>query len=482
MIAAPGLDAEECLKLLKQSGGSRQLVTRIETRIADLESGNIHDERVRELREAWKITRALSLEVGRLEAAIQRRDFQARLRDVELEAVYQLGRVLAATFEVERLMETVLDLAVTISNARCGALWLHESGTWRTVGVVGNAEVELGTCLPESQPLPESQLLPGATHRLAVPIASERGVLGYLLVGDQERRRGIGPFRPEDRRTLELLANQAAVALENAGLHRQAVAQELLEREMQLAFEMQRRILPESLPEVAGFELWAWNRPARHVSGDYFQFFHDPGSDCLRLALGDVSGKGVPAALLVSLLHSALVLLWDQSGLGEELFVRLNRHLFLSSAESKFVTLVLAELDRPSGSLVFLNAGHPPGLLVRRDGSMEELPSGGLPLGLFPSGSWQVSSRSLDPGDLICLYTDGVIEAEAPFGEEFGVGRLAALLLQGRQTPLQELGPRIASELEAYSGGGALSDDGTLLLLRRQPEGSATLSESSVPS
>lgn len=457
-------------ELAARSGGARQLAKLLRCRVEEerREASRAGDRANSPGESAWELALELAERIVTLEAELRRRDFEARLRAVELEAIYQLGRVLSSTFEVERLMATVLDLAVAILNARCGALWLAEGDAWRCVETVGSAGVEPGARWGGEGPPPEAVLLPAAQHRLRVPIASERQSLGWIAIGDQERREGIGTFGAEDRRSLELLANQAAVALENAALHREAVARELLEREMLLASEMQRRILPESLPQVPGFELAAWNRPARHVSGDYFHFFLNSRPRILRLAVGDVSGKGVPAALLVSLLHSALVLLWEKEDLGGEFLSRLNRHLFESSAESKFVTLVLAELETDRGHLRFLNAGHPPGLLRRRGGAIEQLPSGGLPLGLFATGTWRQNSVELEPGDLVCLYTDGVTEAESPSGEEFGLERLTSILEQDRTSGLEALRDTIAAELDAHTGGGTLGDDTTLLLLVRQ--------------
>ena len=179
----------------------------------------------------------------------------------------------------------------------------------------------------------------------------------------------MGPFPDHDRRTLALFANQAAIALENARLHRQALEKERLEREMELAAEIQRQILPERVPAVAGYDLAGWNRPARQVGGDYYDLAVLAGGR-LGLALGDVTGKGMPAALMVSTLHSALKLLRDRCGLSPDLLGQLNRHIFESSAANKFITLIVAELEAASGRLAYVNAGHNPGLLLRAGGGL----------------------------------------------------------------------------------------------------------------
>src|SRR5258708_3191877 len=229
------------------------------------------------------------------------------------------------------------------------------SATPGTPGAPETAEIQeapaagarLRAFLAGESAAPPSELLPGARYLLGVPIDIDGSPRGLLAVGDKESRRGVGPFPPSDRRTLGLFANQAAIALENARLHLQALEKERLEREMQLAADIQRRILPRGAPEVPGYELLGWNRPARQIGGDYYDLFQRQDGR-VGLVVGDVSGKGMPAALMVSTLHSALHLLLDQVGVGPALLEMLNRHVFESSAANKFITLLLAELEPPS--------------------------------------------------------------------------------------------------------------------------------------
>jgi phosphoserine phosphatase RsbU/P len=294
----------------------------------------------------------------------------------------------------------------------------------------------------------------------------ESGRRGLLVVGDKESRRGVGPFLPSDRRTLSLFANQAALALENARLHLQALEKERLEREMHLASEIQRQILPKGAPAVPGYQVAGWYRPARQVGGDYYDLF--PLQDGrLNLVVGDVSGKGMPAALMVSTLHSALRLLLDQAPFGPSLLERLNRHIVESSAANKFITMLLAELSPETGVLHYMNAGHNPGVLLHRDGSYEELKAGGLPLGLLPEARYQSRAVTMELGDILCIYSDGITEAAAPDDEEFGMQRLVDLLRRGRDLPLVDLMEEIPREVGEFSQGSPQGDDQTVVLLRR---------------
>jgi sigma-B regulation protein RsbU (phosphoserine phosphatase) len=403
------------------------------------------------------------------------RDFEVKTRGVQLEALYDVGLAIAGTLDFERVCEEVLMRAVSLLDARRGALYLRSGARMRLDRVFGgdaeewiDPESEEGREILSGRPRPSCCALPGAQHLLGVPLTSDGVIKGILVVGDKESRRGVGPFPEEDRRTLELLANQAAIALENAELHRQALEKERLEREIELASEIQRQILPKSVPDVGGWELVGWNRPARHIGGDYFDLFR-LGSDSERLVLvvGDVSGKGVPAALLVSTLHSSLRLLTERMPVCSELFDRLNRHVLESSTANKFITLFVGELDPATGELVYLNAGHNPALVLRAGGAVEQLGPGGLPLGLLPQATYRAERLALEPGDLLCLYSDGITEAADPADQEYGIERLATGLAAVRDRPIPEQLAAIEQEVTRFAAGAPQGDDQTLVLLRR---------------
>jgi phosphoserine phosphatase RsbU/P len=427
----------------------------------------------RPVNQALTLLLAGSLKSCRLKADLKEQQFQVNYRVVELEALYDVGLAVASTLDLDRLSEEILLRAVSLLDARRGALYILENGRYRLAGTFGGEaapwfeadDAGLRELLTGGGPAP-THLLPGTRYLLGVPIQVENGSRGLIAVGDKESRRGVGPFLPSDRRTLSLFANQAALALENARLHLQALEKERLEREMQLASEIQRQILPKGAPAVPGFQVAGWYRPARQVGGDYYDLF--PVQDGrLNLVVGDVSGKGMPAALMVSTLHSALRLLLDQAPFGPSLLERLNRHIAESSAANKFITMLLAELSPETGVLHYMNAGHNPGILLRRDGSYEELKAGGLPLGLLPEARYQSRAITMEPGDILCIYSDGITEAAAPDDEEFGMQRLVDLLRRGRDLPLVELMEEIPREVGEFSQGSPQGDDQTVVLLRR---------------
>jgi len=416
---------------------------------------------------------AAALKSSRLKQELKDQQFQVNYRVVELEALYDVGLAVASTLDLDRLSELILLHAVSLLDARRGALYVLEDGRYRLDGTFGGEaapwfatdDSELKAFLTGGEAAP-SNLLPGARYLLGVPIEVESGPRGLIAVGDKESRRGVGHFLAPDRRTLSLFANQAALALENARLHLQALEKERLEREMHLAAEIQHQILPKGAPAVPGFELTGWYRPARQVGGDYYDLFSRKDGR-IGLVLGDVSGKGMPAALMVSTLHSALRLLLDHNPFGPSMLERLNRHIVESSAANKFITMLLAELDPHTGVLHYMNAGHNPGILLRGDGTVEQLGAGGLPLGLLPEARFQSRAVTMEPGDLLCIYSDGITEAESPDEEEFGMGRLIDLLRWQRYQPLPDMLAAIPRAVGEFSRGLPQGDDQTLVLLRR---------------
>lgn len=417
---------------------------------------------------------AAGVRISHLKGQVQEQKFQAKFRGVELEALYDVGLAIASTLDLEKLCDEALLRAVSLLDARRGALYLLDSeGCYQLTSRFGGqalasftaAEIDVERLTRGVEDCP-STLVPGGCHLLAVPVEIEGSPRGLLVVADKESRRGVGPFPTTDRRTLALFANQAAIAIENAKLHKLALEKERLEREMELAAEIQNQLLPKVMPAIPGFEVIGWNRPARQVGGDYFDL-QALGENRWGLVVGDVTGKGLPAALLVSTLHSALRLLLDRMEVGPALVERLNRHIFESSSANKFITMLMAAIDIDSGQLAYLNAGHNPGLVIRGDASIEQLKSGGLPLGLMAGVTYTKASLHLQCGDLVCLYSDGITECESPEEEEFGLDRLIELLTTHREKPLTELIATIDREVVSFAQGQPQGDDQTVVLLRR---------------
>ena len=422
------------------------------------------------------------LGANRLSRLVKEADFEVRTRLVELESLYDLGLSLSGQLDIAALGDEVLFRSISLTDAGKGTLILiQEDGRLlleRSLGgqllsaeqfasweapegeaVINNAAATVPTC---------GVRLASCEKCLLVPISVSGRRLGVLAVADKESRDGrVLDFTPADARLLSLFANQAAAAIETARLHRAAIESERIEREMELAAAIQKEILPHSIPEIAGVELAAANLPTRHVGGDYYDLF-PLSRGRLGFLVADVSGKGVPAALLVSTVHAAVHLQIDDAKTVVELVTRIDRHLRRYAATRKFLTLFFGLFEPDTGLLTYVSAGHNPALLQRRHGPMARLNSTGVPVGMFPDASWKQETVTLAPGDLLCLYTDGLTEAVNVQEEEFGMERLSALVAGGRDMPLKPLCDRVLSEVADFAADMPQYDDQTLLLLRRK--------------
>ncbi len=406
-----------------------------------------------------------------LEREIKHRRFQSGLDDVRLQSLYDVGLAIASTLDRSQLIEEILLRTVALLDARRGALYLFEDGEAKLAGTVGGDALDRIEATPEqfeglSDKVESLGLLPGASHVLARPIEADCRQLGLLVAGDKESRSGVGPFSSADAPTLGLFASQAAIALENARLHREALDKERLEREMELASEIQDRLLPRELPTLDGYQFAAWSQSARHVGGDYHDLILLPGERAA-LLVGDVSGKGVPAALLVSTIHSALRLSLDQFGVSQELLSRLNNHIAAYSAANKFVTFFIAEVGPNGAELLYGNAGHNPALIVSSDGATRELGSGGMPLGMIAGAPYRTATAAMAVGDILCIYSDGITEAASTEGAEFGLDRLKTVLTDSKDQPVAVIVDRIRLAVESFSRGAPQADDETLLVAKR---------------
>jgi len=422
-----------------------------------------------------------ALGAHRLSRLVKEADFEVRTRLLELESLYDLGLSLAGQLDLAALADEVLFRSISLTDARKGSLvLLSEKGAVLLSRHIGGELVsprQAATwALPQGVATVNNQaaLLPTAGLQLdscqkclAVPIAVSGRGLGVLAVADKESRDGsVLDFTSTDARLLSLFANQAAAAIETARLHGEAIEKERIERELELAAAIQREILPRSLPSIPGLELAAANVPTRQVGGDYYDLF--PLSEGrLGFLVADVSGKGVPAALLVSTVHSAVHLQIDEAKTISDLVARIDRHLRRFAATRKFLTLFFGVIEPDTGRFRYVSAGHNPALVARANGRLDRLDSTGIPVGMLPGASWREETVELQSGDLLCVYTDGVTEAVNERDEEFGLERLSEIVGRGARRPVRELCDSILSSVADFAQGVPQYDDQTLLLARR---------------
>ena len=426
------------------------------------------------------LTFVLGAVVGthRLSRQVRDAEFELKARLLELESLYDLGLSLGGQLDLAALADEVLFRSISLTDAGKGTLvLLEDSGSVlleRSVGGdVLTAKDAAGWKLPEGGVINNAAAstptagmkLSSCEKCLAVAISVPGRQLGVLAVADKESRDGrVLDFTATDARLLSLFANQAAAAIETARLHKDAIEKERIERELELAAGIQRQILPRDLPAVEGLEIAARNRPTRQVGGDYFDFFPLSGGR-LAFLVADVSGKGVPAALLVSTVHAAVHLQIDDAKTVADLIGRLDRHLQKYAATRKFLTCFFGLFEPDSGTLRFVSAGHNPALLRRGSGDIEQLKATGVPIGMFPNAVWREETAVMTRGDLLCVYSDGITEALDTADEEFGLDRLSRLLSAEAPSALCE---KVFDAVSEFAGDAPQYDDQTLLLLRRR--------------
>ena len=298
---------------------------------------------------------------------------------------------------------------------------------------------------------------------VAVPVLHRDVPLAFLLIGDlDEEEQRMSPVI-KHLNFIQTLTNLIAVALENKRLGKQALQQERDKRELELAAEMQNMLIPRDLPHTDRFEAAAWYQPHRQVGGDYYDLI-PLGPDELVIAVADVSGKGISAALLMSHFQATLraLLQYTDEPL-DELLHDLNDKVFTNARGERFVTLFIGRLDLRTGKLRFANAGHNPPLL-HHQGEVQELTTGSIALGMLPKLPFlQLGEVVLPAGSTLLCYTDGLIEQEDAREEPFGTAPLKKALVEFSLAGAASLNTAIIGDFEAHRAGLPYLDDIALL-------------------
>ena len=389
-------------------------------------------------------------------------DFQLKYRLWELESLYDIGLSIASTLNIDELADQILFRMISLTNARRAALYLREESRFRLYRSFGDLDVAAEML---DRVLAGGNSISGDDGMLvAVPIKGNNAIIGVLAAAERETRDGgLGAFEENDLRLLSLFASQVAIALENARLHREALAKQAMDRELELAATIQRDILPKTIPQVPGLEIATLSRPAKQVGGDYLAFFERDG--VLSMLVADVSGKSMPAALLVSALHAVVQLLFAEGRELGEIATELNKHIHRWSSENKFATMIMVSIDRENAALEYVNAGHNPGYVVIGD-RIEQLRSHGLPIGILAQTRYVTQTRPFPEGSIAVLYSDGITEAESVEEEEFENRRLEEILRAHPSSSAEELRDRIAAAVDHFTIGAPQKDDQTMIISR----------------
>jgi phosphoserine phosphatase RsbU/P len=312
----------------------------------------------------------------------------------------------------------------------------------------------------------QSIVMQGMRSIMAVPLQTRDLVIGLIYVDTQNL---IRPFTGADLSLLTVMANVAAIRLEQARLNEVEQVERVMARELSQAAEIQRGLLPSIPPSIPGIELAGCNLSCRTVGGDYYDFFLFPGGR-LGIVVADVAGKGMPAAMMMSKLQAHMQVFAEEAEDPAIIVKRLNRNISAKCPNNRFITFFLGVLDPETGEFRYCNAGHNPPLLVRHDRSVEMLEGGGIILGIVPDAEYETQTVQLDRGDLIALYSDGVTES-MPFEseEEFGEEKLGKVLKANVGQHAKVVMDHVLAAITEWTAGAGFADDVTLVIARRQP-------------
>ena len=310
-----------------------------------------------------------------------------------------------------------------------------------------------------------SMVSQGIRSAIAVPLFDNEDVIGLLYADDS---RASKHFSRDQLAAFTLLANVIAVAITHARYHVLEKEKQVQDAQLATAGDILDNILPSVLPPCEGYDLIARIEPCFEVGGDlYDAAMMEDGR--YAFLIGDVVGKGLGAALLVSHILSWTRFMVDQRWDPEALITKLNKQVFDCTDTVRFTTFFLGYLDPATGLVTYVNAGHNPPFVIRADGSVETLAPTGMPVGIIEESPYKTGEVTLGPGDLVTLYSDGIPETQRPDDEEYGEDNFEKLLVAERDKDLEGLFDKLQGELKEFRGEAEIGDDVTMLILRRNP-------------
>ena len=400
--------------------------------------------------------------------------------NTQVQALIRAGQELAGRGTLADLFPLILDLAIDAVGAQRGVVMILDDGNLEVKANKGegfriSSAVRDRVVLEKNSVLVRDAQMDEAFRErmsiveqkvrtmMAVPLQTENRTIGLIYVDSPNLFRA---FTKDDLSLLTVMANVAAIRIEHARLAEVEAIERRMARDLEQAAEIQRGILPAKAPEVPGADLAGYNAPCRTVGGDYFDFFKYPNGR-VAMVLGDVSGKGMPASLMMMGLQARVQVLADEPQDLAAVINRLNKITCQNCPSNRFITFFFCVLDPSTGDLSYCNAGHNPPVIVRKNGSVEYLDGGGPVLGIVPIANYAEYKVKLECGDVLAIYSDGVTEATNAKNDEFGDERFAEVLKATRQKSAAEIVGAVNQALTDFAAGSPAADDITLVVARR---------------
>lgn len=376
--------------------------------------------------------------------------FSLNHKALQLYSLVDTGIEISRLEKNTQLFQLALERAVALTNASKGIL-----------RILHNDEVIITQSIPKNIDI---------SHTLESNdiIKAEVDYKGYdynITLIDKESRNGEARFDETDKLLLSAFARQVRAAIENKELLKEALENEAIKYELSVASSIQKKIIPEALPVIEGYDVAGINIPSKEVGGDYYDCF-ELNDGRYALIIADVAGKGVSAALLVSALNASLNSYLDLNISPADLAGKVNKLIYKSSPPDKYITFFMAVLDPETGELDVINAGHNPILLLRKDGSLKKIDAGGVALGMFDMDlPFSGEKITIEKGERLLLYTDGIPEAMTIDEEEYSDERMETFFKNNAGFSASEFINAIVADVKQFTGGAAQSDDITALYL-----------------
>jgi sigma-B regulation protein RsbU (phosphoserine phosphatase) len=430
-----------------------------------------------------EIMKALSEQIG---LAIDNADLIQNLRrkNIESQSLYEVGKLLSSKLELEELLQIIVEQVFNLVKARLATIYLVDpkDGSIKEVvsmGVPQEYQSKLSMKIGEgitgwvaktgqsavinnvNEDRRYIPLLPETKSEIAVPLLSRGKVVGVFNVESDQ----LNAYSKDDLELLETFASQAAISIERALLYQQSMQQRAFRDELAIARRIQKTFLPNADPAIVGYDIAGINIPSEAVGGDYYDFI-DIVDNQYGIAIGDVSGKGIGAALIMATFRASLKAEIRNNFAIRTILSKVNSLLYESIQRENYVTAVYGVLDIKNRVFTFSNAGHPPPLLFKAGGEVHELSQGGYALGMFANSIYEEGSIYLGPKDILLFYTDGVTEAQNAEGSEFDLTRLHQVVKQSRDDSAKTILDNIVNAVVKFKSPDRQLDDLTMILLK----------------
>jgi sigma-B regulation protein RsbU (phosphoserine phosphatase) len=425
-----------------------------------------------------------------LQNSLQRSNVQTQKMITELGALHEISRMFESSQNIDALLKYVLEKCMDLMNAEAASSMMIVEGTdeleFKTVlgpksegvkpfrlklghGLSGwvaqnNEPVLIPDAYKDPRFDPSFDKRSGFRTRsmLCVPLTYKSKPIGVLTILN---RLDGNPFTESDKNLLTTFASQAALAIENAQLLQAALEKERLDKELQVASEIQRLIIPQSIPAIKGMEVSATYIPCKEVSGDFYDIIRLNDKEFV-FVIADVSGKGIPGAMLVSTMQAILKAYFEYTTDLKSIITNLNERIIKNTTEDRFITFFFGLYNTEKASLTYINAGHNPPVLISDGKPVRRLDKGGIFIGCLP-WEYEIESLVLPVNSILALFTDGIIEAMNDRQEEFGEARLIDVLEKYKTESVDEIKELIIKSVRQHMAGNILDDDLTLSLFKR---------------